>query len=1021
MLQFNRFKTKIRNAPLFGKNGASPPSSGGAGGIIKAITKRLFNERKVIVVGEEGSFIASLLTSVLAQFECSVTYLSLIVHTTTSTSTSTTTPDNIDNNNNNNNNNNNEDNNNNNNINTLTINMSKCWVRSGPNMCATVDQEELSRVMNSIVNTMDAGDFVILCCEWAEYRQLFDQLDVLARCCKSASVRSVAVVFPMGVEDESITQLSSSSSLNSSSTCSSNGKSIESIFEGITTTFLFYSALMQWLFIGPPNNSDRVVELSNVVNSNSIDDGGCYWLDCDDLIKVIVEIVRQSLELVSTNNNNNNESNSSSSSSSSSNSISLDNRMYIITGGECLSGKDIAMVLNNELHMTTQDYKGDRGDTIAKFYQYLKSPISTIQSPDIEVFLNHQPTTFSEFISKCQATQIFNSKSIEIVKRKLSLTNSLNNSNNNISNSSNSSHDMTNSLTSSTSSVSSSSSSNTSDKNNVLGSPPSPLINNCNNNNNNSSTTTTTTTTSTTTQSSITSSAIKIVSSPFSFLKYSKALIEETIYKTPAASKKKDSKDRETDTWISLLTTGFKKMLDSQNSIDDQPITDLDYQKESTYEFLDDIQSNWTLTSYAPKIFDNIRKFYLIDHFLVGYSYQQTPIGLIDKQSNNSNNNGILDFEQVKTIGRSGSFFFQSNDGRYFLKTLPSNEFMTFSKILPSYYQHIQKYSNNLLPRFYGLYRLKGRLHINNNNNNNSNSNNNGCGDNGSTGSNSGSATNLDSSNSSNTSNASSTTSSRDVIFIIMENLFYCNPTVELHERYDLKGSTVGRFVDVDELDDLSLHTLKDLNLKRKLYIGPYKKLLVAQLEVDTEWLLNHSICDYSLLVGIHLGSSGGGSGSGSSASNTNTTDKEKQLQLLTKDISFFKKDSNGILSSTMKPMHVIPIRNGRTAVPPILSRQDSVNQVRFSAMSVENELHNADSEQSDDSSMSEHEEDESLRFEEGTIYYIGLIDTLTTYDMKKRGEHAIKSVLFDKTQISAVSPKDYRTRFIKYIQTIVE
>lgn len=52
-------------------------------------------------------------------------------------------------------------------------------------------------------------------------------------------------------------------------------------------------------------------------------------------------------------------------------------------------------------------------------------------------------------------------------------------------------------------------------------------------------------------------------------------------------------------------------------------------------------------------------------------------------------------------------------------------------------------------------------------------------------------------------------------------------------------------------------------------------------------------------------------------------------------------------------------------------------------------------------------------------LFYLGLIDTLTPYDMRKRGEHIAKSLVHDGTQISAVDPTFYRLRFMRKMSAI--
>jgi hypothetical protein len=92
---------------------------------------------------------------------------------------------------------------------------------------------------------------------------------------------------------------------------------------------------------------------------------------------------------------------------------------------------------------------------------------------------------------------------------------------------------------------------------------------------------------------------------------------------------------------------------------------------------------------------------------------------------------------EVVSTARSGSFFFKSNDGRFFIKTLPPDEFLFLRRILPSYYevrpaalngfsnclasvikanvmalsrgiyQYVASNPNTLLTRFYGMYSMR--------------------------------------------------------------------------------------------------------------------------------------------------------------------------------------------------------------------------------------------------------------------------------------------------------------------------
>ncbi len=87
-----------------------------------------------------------------------------------------------------------------------------------------------------------------------------------------------------------------------------------------------------------------------------------------------------------------------------------------------------------------------------------------------------------------------------------------------------------------------------------------------------------------------------------------------------------------------------------------------------------------------------------------------------------------------------------------------------------------------------------------------------------------------------------------------MNNLF--PPHKDIHETYDLKGSTIGREYPEELKKDKNNAVLKDLNWINRghmLELGPEKRaLLTEQLRRDTELLKSVRVMDYSLLVGIH-------------------------------------------------------------------------------------------------------------------------------------------------------------------------
>ena len=160
---------------------------------------------------------------------------------------------------------------------------------------------------------------------------------------------------------------------------------------------------------------------------------------------------------------------------------------------------------------------------------------------------------------------------------------------------------------------------------------------------------------------------------------------------------------------------------------------------------------------------------------------------------------------ELGSPGKSGSFFYYSRDYKYIIKTIHHAEHKYLRRILKDYYHHVTQNPNTLLSQFYGLHRVKMPY-------------------------------------------------GKKIHFVVMNNLF--PPHRDIHQTFDLKGSTVGRDLAEDSLEENPRGTLKDLNWmrrKRSLEFGVTKKrMFLDQLERDVALLKRLNIMDYSLLIGIH-------------------------------------------------------------------------------------------------------------------------------------------------------------------------
>ncbi|XP_033762842.1 phosphatidylinositol 5-phosphate 4-kinase type-2 alpha-like [Pecten maximus] len=202
------------------------------------------------------------------------------------------------------------------------------------------------------------------------------------------------------------------------------------------------------------------------------------------------------------------------------------------------------------------------------------------------------------------------------------------------------------------------------------------------------------------------------------------------------------------------------------------------YNKES-------MPSHFKVKEYCPVVFRNLRERFGID----------------DQDYMNSLTKQALD---VDSPGRSGARMLMSQDKKFFVKTLVSEEVEQMHHLLKQYHQYIvETHAQTLLPQYLGMYRI--------------------------------------------------TVNDVESYLIVMRNVF--SPRLVIHKKYDLKGSTVDRHAsDKEKAKDLP--TFKDndfISDGLSLKIGmDAKDKLMATLTKDAEFLASLHLMDYSLIVGIH-------------------------------------------------------------------------------------------------------------------------------------------------------------------------
>ncbi|GAB4861382.1 Phosphatidylinositol 4-phosphate 5-kinase 1 [Ancistrocladus abbreviatus] len=196
--------------------------------------------------------------------------------------------------------------------------------------------------------------------------------------------------------------------------------------------------------------------------------------------------------------------------------------------------------------------------------------------------------------------------------------------------------------------------------------------------------------------------------------------------------------------------------------------------------------SEFRWKDYCPMVFRHLRELFQIDPA----DYMMAICG-----------NDAL--RELSSPGKSGSCFYLTQDDRFMIKTVKKCEVKVLIRMLPSYYQHVCRYENSLVTRFYGVHCVKP-------------------------------------------------IGGQKMRFIVMGNLFYSE--YRIHRRFDLKGSRYGRRTEKPEGEIDETTTLKDLDLNFafRLQTNWYQEL-IKQIERDCEFLQAEKIMDYSLLVGIHF------------------------------------------------------------------------------------------------------------------------------------------------------------------------
>lgn len=306
---------------------------------------------------------------------------------------------------------------------------------------------------------------------------------------------------------------------------------------------------------------------------------------------------------------------------------------------------------------------------------------------------------------------------------------------------------------------------------------------------------------------------------------------------------------------------------------------------------------------------------------------------------------GDYDYLELITNSKSGSFFFYSHDQKYIIKNMKRAEANFFLGILPQYYEHHRTHPDSVLIRFCGMYLVnQGR---------------------------------------------------KKTPFIVMKCIDGTSP-VQIHTKYDLKGSTVHRTAKEGE------KVLKDNNLRKAngtFRLGSQRDAFLKVMRADAEFLCSVNVMDYSMFVSVH----------DASRPPERILRRHKQAEFFTfadeatdRVVTAFKK-----LPSFRAPTS--PIEEEGKADGPDDSGGES-GAVAVTARPL-----------ADGSAVP------TLRFRpdgginsEGDgpeeIYWLGVIDVLQVYTRMKHAETWYKGLGRTRNELSCVAPELYCERFINFM-----
>jgi len=326
----------------------------------------------------------------------------------------------------------------------------------------------------------------------------------------------------------------------------------------------------------------------------------------------------------------------------------------------------------------------------------------------------------------------------------------------------------------------------------------------------------------------------------------------------------------------------------------------------------------------------------------------------------------LKDTELIKTLssgeltaeesrGKSGAMFLYSADKTVIFKQLRYFEFKSLNSMLDSYISHINQHPSTFLCRILGCYMAHNQR------------------------------------------------SGQNHYYICLKALF----SMDIVDKvYDLKGSTYKRTAKRTKMSKKVVRKdLDAINDKFKICLGrQLRTTLDLQLKADANFLKDHTIIDYSFVVGV--------------LTVPEEDQKEEHKDISSQDwevrkVVFVGKKHRGPnwTDSEWNKMKRIQVSNLMASTRKSKSKQRPLLQDKYHSIFCSSEEHGGIMARNLDGKI----------IPGAIVYFIGIIDYLQPYNTLKKMETGVKGIVHDKKTISCVHPDFYCERFLRFVLNFVE